>query len=283
MTWGGLGVNHKSPAKIVSDAAYFKTIGVNKVRAHLPPISNSAAMAQWLAVAKQWYDLGFYTIYGGSVLGGTGSAADWSTYRTNILAYATTLAAGERKMTEFQIGNELELRVDGTTLTQTQLRTNLRSLGAEVKAILPEYTISYTTSFYQDYSSWASEGIAGLDKLGINVYGNISTSGGRWTNSYMVNGKLATIYSALGSSVYISEFGIDASSANLDLVSDNQKAVWMRQILKDIKNSGIPSAYVYMYRGYLDQNNNFALVYTDDSHTAAWNVLEQNNGRLSKS
>jgi hypothetical protein len=280
MVWSGLGVNHKSPAKIAGDSAYFRSAGVNKIRVHLPDAANVASVAYWLGVAQQWYDAGFYAIAGCSVIGGTGSASDWTDYRNDVIAVANSIVSSNIIISEFQIGNEIELYIDGTTLTQGQLRDNIRDLAADIKQILPNILVSYTTSFYQDYAEWASEGVGDMDMLGINVYGNISTSYSSWSASYMVGAKLATIINALGTKVFISEFGLDASNDKLLRVSDNQKATWMRLLLRDIVNSGIDSAYAYMYRGYLDQDDDFALVLTNDKKTVPWGVLEANNGRL---
>ena len=47
---------------------------------------------------------------------------------------------------EFQIGNEEELHVDGTTMTAAQIRANLRDVATEVKAIFTNGNVSYSCS-----------------------------------------------------------------------------------------------------------------------------------------
>lgn len=277
MVWSGLGVNHKSTANLVSDAAYFQSIGLNKIRVHLA--GDSAGIAMWRGVAQQWYDLGFYAMHGVATTGQTLTATTWTTQAALITAEANAIAAlSAPRISEFQIGNEYELAVDGTTLTQAQLRTNLRALAVTIKAILPTIPVSYTTSFYQDYASWASEGIGTLDYLGLNVYGNILSGGVNWQRTYSVG--LATIIPAIGASkLKITEFNLDASNTNFQNIPSDKQALYMRDMQSFIKLSGIPSAYYYNYRGYQDQDNQFAVALNTGGFIPMWDPLYSNNKR----
>jgi len=272
-------VQYKSIDNADRDIAYFKSIGLNKVRIQLEQVALLEQQAQWETLSRKFYDSGFYVIWGVSTLPGTGSADDWETYSANVINFVTDLATRSQSCSEFQIGNELELHVDGTTLTKEQLRANIRSLSTAVQEILTREYISYTCYCPNDARKWVAEGLGDLDYLGMNFYGNVYNNGAMLKRNYFNSGDFEHVVEAFGDRVRITEFNLDADNDDINSLSSSDKVRYMRQIYNDIKKSGVHSAYLFQYRGFKDMSDEFAVQLLDGTTQPYFNVLTTNGGR----
>lgn len=272
--WSGMGLNYKSIAHAASDITYFKKIGVNKVRIHIPFYTATQQIADWRPVAKQFYDAGFYVIWG--ISGNALTSANWAALRTGVLAEATYLAGQPKQCSEFQVGNEYEYNHDGTISSAT-LRSNIRTLATDTQAILTNCLISYTTPQDQ-ILGWITEGKGDLDILGHNIYGEIQSQGGAsWKRTYA--SYLSSAVARFGTALSITEFNIDSFTNNLTQYSDEEYARYLREEYSYIRSLGIGSAYFYQYRGYKDTDNQFAVALNSGGFLPAWDGMSNDNKR----
>lgn len=294
--WKGLGVNYKSSqSNWAADIAYFKSIGLTGIR---PSYSNFPAgtytpgseigtlgsIDWWRNCARTFVDNGFFVVHGVAgmpVAAGFFTATTWTQYRLNVLADAAYCQSLGLALDAYAIGNEIEGRIDGTTLTQSQLRDNLKSLATEVKAIYPlAKAISY--SCYDAggtmFDAWIAGGLGDIDILGIHVYGQTG-SNGRSSNftTHSIIGKMIKSFGA--ERCIITEFGIDANAAQYNQTPSRNRYYCMRHLYAGIRELGYSRAFVYSYVGYLDSNDDFALKSTTGSFDAQWNILLTDGNR----
>ena len=288
--WNGLGVNYKAKqSEWASDASYFQSVGMKNIRVHIPSTPTPWSEAQnkvWRDCANYFVNAGFWVTSGVSSPNanakGNLTATRWAEYATSTIEEAKYLQANNIRLGAFCIGNELEAFVDGTTLTRNQLIDNLRQLATDVKAV---YTLSpITYSCYDNggvtYDRWITQGLGGLDLLGIHPYGNIHST----TNSnsiriggYAVIQKMIVAFGA--DKCYISEFNLEANDTNLQKIPDEIRVVEMRKKYAFIKSLGFTKACVYSWVGYNNADNQFAMKNTDGSFNSMWDVLLTDNGR----
>lgn len=306
MAWSGLGVNYKGDQPTwAADAAYLQSVGVTAIRPNLntvpspwsagaPNASGSTAdkNAFWRSCAQYFVSQGFHVTWGVSNLGVTLTSSNWQDYHDAVVAEATYLQSIGLALGDFEIGNEMEFVIDGTTLTQVQLRANLRQLATDVKAVYTLAPISYacivtTLADGRGSLSWANEGLGAIDILSIHPYGLVQTSQNFSyvnLNTLKSGGLAQQTINALGAAhCYISEFNVDGSGhgENLLLINDEQATTAMRQIYANIKAAGFTRAFIYEYVGYLNGDNQFAMKNTDGSFNPTWEVLLSDNHRLS--
>jgi hypothetical protein len=288
-----LGVNYKSAhANWATDAAYLKSVGVVAIRPNLsniptnftPPGSVSAGSYEyWRNCAIYFASQGFWVSWGSA--GSTTApltATAWTQYRTDILADAAYMQAQGIVLGAYELGNEMETHVDGTTLTQTQFIANMRQLATDVQAVYTLSPIAYSCfdTGGTTYSTWVSGGLGGLDLLGLHPYGNVGANGKNYSNNGF-NTTLATTVAALANKVYFSEWGIDATTANYTASPMDYRSVAMRNLVAKLKTySGVKYNILYTYCGYLNGDNQFAVANTDGSFDPQWDILLHDSNRV---
>lgn len=289
MVWSNLGVNYKSLDKVGQDIDYFNSIGLHYVRVHVPyaPVPwSSNALANWRAVAKQFHDAGFHVMWGFSSLGPTTiTSTNWTDYANSVMAEATYCQANN-VCDLFIIGNELEQFNDNTTLTDSQLRSNIRALGTSVKSVFSG-DIIYCSEYGSSASSfgtyrWIQEGKGDIDYLGANLYGNYDVNTQVYFPRYAVGqGGVPALNAAFGDEWMLSEFGVDGSDEVFDVMPDVRKDAEMRRYFKFIVENDVPRAYLYQYRAFddIDEGDSFFFRQSDDDFRPGWNPLLTSNGR----
>jgi hypothetical protein len=284
----GFGVNYKAlQANWANDQKYFNAIGLNNIRVDIAQIpqpwaagtpssggSYADVFAYWRLCAQTFTSAGFYASWGVAAPQTNNlpiTSSNWSSYHDAVVAEATYLQAQNITIGDFSIGNELELQVDGTTMTTTQLFVNLRQLATDVKAVYTLSPISYGFSFFtsSQRTDWINNGLGGLDILSIHVYGNINlntmTVG---TGSYP---SVAAFISAFGSKCYISEFNLDATDSNLVAFPGSLAISNMNNFLNTyIINKNINKFQLYSWVGLNNGNNRFAQLYTSGAMNPMW-------------
>ena len=206
-----------------------------------------------------------YTVQSGGV---TLTAANWSSFATAVQAEATWSQANG--VFEFQIGNEEEVHIDGTTLILSQLIINLKALATSVQAIFTNGNVSYTC-IANYIANWIAAGKGDLDFLASNIYmGGEGNYDENWKNliddlvgEFGVNG------------TYLTEFA--PSWDELDDYSEDEEvqAAAVTTMIEYIKASGITRAFYY---DYYDDPRPFGLVgfgalKTDKVYRLLWNSL----------
>lgn len=359
--WPCVGVNYKSRnvSNIAADISYFKSIGLDNIRAHLPSVNafwdagspvwtpTVHGNNNWRTLAKQFHDEGFYTVWGLTANNGHVMSNSWENYRNCILAEAAYCEAND-VVNEFQIGNELEhtgLRLatlirSGSTVTATTVVphgfTNSQSLyvknciptaynGTYTITVTGTYTftyeiettpgavtslgivtdlstvelnslcmelatdvksvfsgiVSYTFACFGSYpGNWINSGKGNLDLLGANVYGNYGISSGSYNPSnYRTN--IPLLQDAFGDEWYISEFNVEATTANFNAMPEARKEEELEAMHRFIRESGVSKAFLYQYRAFQDgdSNDSFFLRYNNGRFRRAWNAIATNNGR----
>lgn len=286
--WNGLGVNYKAKqSEWESDAQYFKSVGMKNLRIHIPSTPTPWTKAQntfWRDCANYFVARGFLVTAGisspNSNATGNLTATRWSEYALSVIEEAKYLQANNIHLGAFCIGNELEAFVDGTTLTIPQMITKMRQLATDVKAV---YTLSPVTYSCYDrlgvtYDAWISQGLGGIDLLGVHPYGNIRHRGNSVDNGgFNVIKKMIDAFGA--DKCYISEFNLEANDTNLKLIPDDTQVVEMRKKYALIKSLGFTKACVFQWVGHLNSDNKFCMKNMDGSFNNMWDVLLNDNGR----
>ena len=247
--WPGLGMclfSNFSIRRFNKDIDILLTNGFTELRIDIPDYQNDTLLtdsksAVQVAVAK-----------GAKVVWGVSSNShnntdfliteeSWPNFRQAILDAAQW--AQSNGVYEFQIGNEEEWHVDGTTLTAVQIIENLKSIASEVKTIFTNGKISYTCfTDYIDY--WIMVGKGDIDILAFNMYrGGNDNYNNDWKRiiTKMVNGFGVE-------STYITEFNISWSSLDDYSTDEKIQAVALKEMIDYIKDSGIKKAFYFIYR-----------------------------------
>lgn len=234
--------------------------GFTELRIDVPdyntPIMAERKEAYLSAIAK-----GAKVIWGVSSNPTTITAANWSDFRQAILDAATWAQANG--VYEFQIGNEEENHVDGTTMTITQIITNLRGVATDVKAIFTNGNVSYSTDL-DEYTKWTAGGKGDLDILALNIYlGGNGSFNDNWKTGIDA---MVSNYGVDGT--YITEFGL--SWSGLDDYSEDEavQAAKLTEMIDYIKDSGITRAFFFTWVG-----DTYGVLKDDQSYRQLWNSL----------
>ena len=191
----------------------------------------------------------------------TMTSSNWPTYRQAILDAAQW--AQDNGVYEFQLGNEEEWYIDGTTLTVEQLITNLKSVATEVQAIFTRGNVSYTLND-SHISNWISAGKGDIDLLGVHIY-----QGGTTFNDYWKT-EINNLVNAFGSSAYLSEFNLSYTS--LDYYSEDEavQAAGITEMIDYIKDSGMTRAFYFCYN---EDSYDLSVLKNDGTYRKLWDVL----------
>lgn len=190
------------------------------------------------------------------------TAANWDSYRNVVLAQAQW--AQDNGVYEFVIGNEEERHNDDTTITDAQVRNNIRSLATEVKAIFTNGQVTYGNAclFLTD---WINEGMGDLDQIGWMVYGDED-----WLNN------VDTIISAFGTDrAYINEWNVDSGGYyQVPTRTEADEAIIITEMLGYFKVKGITRTFFFLYSiPFWYQENSFEVRKTDGTYRQLWNSL----------
>lgn len=265
--WSGLGinVNHSGAGSSFPANFYFlRAVGYTKVRLLVVDYTLPTTLAEWRGYVQQALDAKFdEVLYGVSAFPGGSplTATNYITYSQAILAEAAHAAAFNNPRLIYQIGNEEEEHVDGTTLTDVQLQSNLISLSNTIRGLYPRLKLSYSANQNHVYSWLNLANIGSLDKIGGNLYDTA-------TNFDFF---IQTLYKPLPN---FSKFFITEWNSNGGYNDFNNEVTYAADIasrLQSIKNSGISTAYIY---SFIDPNNAFGILSTDGvTYREAWQTL----------
>lgn len=190
------------------------------------------------------------------------TAANWTTFHDAILAAAQW--AQDNGVYEFQIGNEEDIHNDGTTLTDAQLRTNLRATATEAKAIFTRGKVSYTAD-RSAIDSWVSEGKGDIDILASNVY---KGSGTTWQT------QISNLINAFGpNGTILTEFSLSATSIETYSTNEDTQEQMIEEMIKYCKSVGMSRITFFNY-GPAD---NFGARKSNGNYRKLWNLLKITN------
>jgi hypothetical protein len=274
--WTGQGMNYKGGQSYwEADATELLSIGISKVRIHIPAIVDQ----YWRDCAIYFKSRGFYVI-AGITEGSTLTAANWDTYATKVVDEAT-YAQANSMCDEFLIGNELHYKIDGTTLTQAQLRTNLKTLATSVKAVFSGYvTYSFDTNG-EPVTGWVAEGRGTIDYLAYNAYNEyvqVGNNGYIWERQTTNN--VPGLIAEFGDNFYISEFHIDSSSAEIGALQNDTIYTTYRRMYKMLYDYGASRIYAFGWVGFKHQgDDNFSMKTIAGNYNDVWNVIKNGLGR----
>src|SRR5665648_403123 len=204
---------------------------------------------------------GLKFIWGVGFGGTTITSDNWTDYRAAILDAAQW--AQDNGVYEFQLGNEEELHVDGTTMTVAQIIANLKDVATDVKKIFTNGNVSYSMSW--DNEIWRATGKGDLDIIGLNVYkgSDIGTFDDYWKEQISDN------YNKFGSEMYISEFNVSATNIEHYSTDEAVQAAGITEMIDYIKNIGIERALFYSWHDY--SGGLFGVVKADGTYRLLWN------------
>lgn len=230
---------------------YQDTINVNGSKAAVLAANAKSLKFIW-GVSSNSFNNPDYTI----------TSTNWLDFRAAILDAAQW--AQDNGVYEFQIGNEEEYHVDGTTMTVAQIITNLKSVATEVKKIFTNGNVSYSSgsSFIDD---WIAAGKGDIDILASNVYiGGEGDYNDNW-KTYITN--LVNAFGVDGT--YITEFAPSYSSLEDFSTDEAVQAAGVTEMIEYMKASGIKRALFYSWRDYF--GGLFGVVKNDGTYRQLWN------------
>jgi len=259
--WSGLGMVLYS-----SQASYVDTLlanGFTELRIDIPDYQNTS----WLASSKA--TLPGIIAKGAKVIWGVSSndynnedytitAKNWPVFRQAILDAAQW--AQDNGVHEFQLGNEEEFHVDGGTMTETQIITNLKSVATDVQAIFTNGNVSYSC-WQNTIDDWVVAGKGNIDILASNVY-----MGGNGSYGKIWKTRITNLVDAFGADgTYITEFAPSYSSLDDYSTDEAVQAAAVSEMINYIRTSGINRALFYTWWG-----DTFGVVKTDDTYRLLW-------------
>ncbi|MCA1565825.1 MAG: hypothetical protein LC803_09345 [Acidobacteria bacterium] len=238
--WSGFGFNYGHDVSTVAydltgtvnhDFGNLLAAGCTKLRLAYRPY-NSNFMSHTYNLATYAKARGF-RVTAGVTVGTTGAnLTQWNAYIAALPSIATQYQT--IGIDEFAIGNEAELHIDGTTITATQARSDLKDAATACKAVFSG-VVSYQADS-GNIAAWASAGRGTIDRLGFNIYGSDS--------SFRTN--VSSVVTNFGANGYISEW----STQDGYIGSNWNEASWSDNLVSRsafLEGSGIASAYFFCY------------------------------------
>jgi hypothetical protein len=273
--WPGLGMDLEgidNLSKFDDDVDTLLANGFTNIRVHIPAYVGGDAPALCKAAVLYAVSQGADVIWG---VGGTNplTAANWNDYRLGILDAAQW--SQDNGVFEFQLGNEEERKIDGTTLTKSQLIANLKSVATEVKAIFTSGNVSYSCwAGDNSVDDWIAAGKGDIDLLASNIYMGGTTFGEEW------KGMIDNLVSAFGvDGTYLTEFAPSWSALNDYSEDEAVQAAAVTEMIEYIKASGMTRASYFCYANtfwLLD----FGVVKDDGTYRLLWNQALLNSGSV---
>ncbi len=227
LQWSGLGINYSAAnsGDIARDipilARYF-----TRIRPQYPLYTADSSLQQLICMAAK--AAGLYVVWGITTPNPC-DASTWAAFKAAVTSMAATVQG--LGIDQFSLGNECELHADGTTLTASTVRSDIRALASTAKALFSG-VVSYEADQSQS-AAWTSEGIGTLDRLGLNIYANHALHVSR--------------LAAIGpSKTYVSEFNNQSG-----YFTANNEAVFTSNVmehLRVIRAGGVQTAYFYNWQ-----------------------------------
>jgi hypothetical protein len=215
--------------------------GFEMLRIDIPGYSDTEAVNHSKAAVLKAVARGAKVIWG-VCGGGDITAGSWGSQREAILSAARW--AQDNGVYEFQIGNEEEKNVDGTTITAAQIRNNLKAVATEAQAIFTRGNISYSMCERTSIEAWNSIGRGDIDVLAYNTYVNADNSE-EW-NWWKKD--ISLLVSYFGSDhTYLTEFAPSFVSLNSYSSDEAVQAEAVADMVDYIKSSGITRAIYFNY------------------------------------
>jgi hypothetical protein len=194
------------------------------------------------------------------------TAENWPTFRQAILDAAQW--AQDNGVYEFQLGNEEELKVDGTTMTIEEIITNLKSVATDVQKIFTNGNVSYSC-WQNTIDDWVVAGKGDIDILASNVY-----MGGNGSYSEIWKTRITNLVNAFGADgTYITEFAPSYSSLEDYSTDEAVQAAAVTEMIEYIKASGMERALFYSWKG-----DEFGVVKNDGTYRLLWSQALLNTG-----
>ena len=277
---------------IVAEAQYLQQQGIvvdeyeigNEYEGGIHISLNSLTQTGGLATATASKAHGFQTgesvtIYGASPSGYNGT---FTITKTGSTTFTFPVSSG--------LSSPATGSISCYSMSITQLNANLRQLAADVKAVYTLGQVSYAcynnnVNGTSTYTDWITNGLGALDTLSIHPYGNINLA-----NQTITDGGYTYVeqmMQAFGEKCYVSEFNLDAGSANLDGFNTGASVEAMEHFYKDYLLKYLKpynsKAMVYMWSGYQNQDDEFAMQLTSGSLIQPWGVLIGNGNPTTRS
>ena len=260
--WSDLGMN-----LFPSENSYVDTIldnGFTEFRHLINYRAASATMANSKAMIIRAIAKGAKIIWGVSAPTPI-TASNRPDFHAAILAAAQW--AQDNGVYEFQLGNEEEYHVDGTTMTVAQIRLNMKSTAAEVQNIFTRGNVSYACAADTSaISEWKTLGRGSIDIISWNLYIGGTTFNDGWKT------KINNIIKNFGvDHTYLSEFNLSFLSLDSYSTDETVQAAKISEMIDYIKASGMTRAYYFHWKG--DQG----AVKDDGTYRLLWDVLSSSN------
>lgn len=245
--WAGLGMGMFSTSdNIWSLSSFFDNQvdtllanGFTQLRIDIPYWGDTGAVEISKAAVVRAVSKGAQVIWGVSSGAGTITSANWPAFRQAILDAAQW--AQDNGVYEFQLGNEEETNIDGSTITADQIRTNLKSVAADVQAIFTRGKISYSCE-QDSVSAWIEIGKGDIDVLAFNAYMGGTEFNNNWKN--VINDAV----NAFGiEGTYLTEFAPSAASLDSYSTDESVQAAAVNIMIEYIKASGMTRALSFCY------------------------------------
>jgi hypothetical protein len=190
------------------------------------------------------------------------TSTNWLDFRAAILDAAQW--AQDNGVYEFQLGNEEELHIDGTTMTITGIITNLKSVATDAQEIFTNGNVSYSC-WQGSIDDWITAGKGDIDVLASNVYigGEGYYSGNEWKT------RITNLVDAFGvDGTYITEFAPSYSSLEDYSADEAVQAAGVTEMIEYMKASGIKRALFYSWHDY--PGGLFGVVKDDGTYRLLW-------------
>lgn len=265
--WSGLGMMvfaTEVTATFDADIDALKANGYTVVRLAMCGYTNPDYLVILKAAVLRAQAKGMSVIFGVGAGEATLTATGWTDYRLAILDLAAWAQTND--LYEFQLGNEEESHNDDDTLTDAQLRINLKAVATEVQVIYTKGQVSYSCSA-NSIDAWIALGKGDIDVLCANVY-----KGGDGVFNMLWKTYIKKLIAAFGASgTYLSEFSLSWTSLADYTTTKSKQVKDLTSMLKYIKDRGMTKAIFYCYIN--PWNDGYGAIKANGTYRQIWYSL----------